>query len=157
LADHPGPARLQRQGAEVLGKGVAVKFTDHAQGVLEAGLVAPPWLLRPAVVIAGVFPVGEDQLVDGDVRRGRGLREAASVALPFGQDAGVLLAALGGAVPAEEDVTPAAEAVRQGHDGLAALLVESVSGDVVAAGHAPVPFLRKTSALPRVSGRAPGR
>ena len=44
-----------------------------------------------------------------------------------------------------------AEAVRQGHDSLAALLVEAVRGDVVAAGHAAEPFLRKTSALSRVS------
>ena len=157
LADHPRPARLQRHGAEVLGEGVAVLVPDHAQGVLQADLVAPVRLLRPAVIIAGVPPIGQDQLVDGDVRRGRGLREAPAVGLPFAQNAGVLLPALRGAERAEEEVTPVAEAVGQGDDGLTALLVEAVSGDVVAAGHAPVPFLRKTSAHSRVPGRAPDR
>jgi hypothetical protein len=82
-----------------------------------------------AVEEAGNYAVG----------RGRGLREAAAVGLPLGQDAGVLLAALRGAVAAEEDVAAAAEAVGQGDDGLAALLVEAVNGNVVTAGHSPEP------------------
>src|SRR5262249_20537475 len=80
------------------------------------------------------------------------LRQPAAVRLPLGHDPGVLLPALRAAIPTEEDVAPTAEAVRQGHDGLAALLVETVRGDAVATGHAPEPFLRKTSALSRVSG-----
>jgi len=86
------------------------------------------------------------------------LRQPAAVRLPLGQDPGVLLPALRAAIPTEENVAPTAEAVRQGHDGLAALLVETVRGDAVATGHAPEPFLRKTSALSRVSrprGRPP--
>ncbi len=58
----------------------------------------------------------------------------------------MLRPALRRAVGAEEEVLATAEAVRQGDDGLAALLVKTVFGDVVPAGHVVQPFLRKTSA-----------
>ena len=43
----------------------------------------------------------------------------------------------------------------KGDEGLTGLFVEAGSGDVRAAGHAAQPFLRKTSALPRVWHRPP--
>src|SRR5262249_46376339 len=64
--------------------------------------------------------------------------QAPALRLPFNDDAGVLLPALGGAVPAQEYVAPLAEAVGQGDDGLPALGGQGIGGNVqrTTVGHA---------------------
>jgi hypothetical protein len=152
--DHLGTASLEGQRPEVGGAGVAVQPLEEAQRVAQvvAG-AAGPVLVEP-VVVFGVLPVGQGQLVDGQVGRGTFRapgRQAPAVGLPLRDDAGVLGPALGGAVLAEQHVAAAAQPIGEGDDGLAGLPVTAVLGDGGGSGHAGNPFwdARKTSALRR--------
>src|SRR5262249_37617947 len=64
-----------------------------------------------------------------------GGRQALPGRLPFGQDAGVLGAAFGRVVLAQQDVAASTEAVSQGDDGLPALAVEAIGRDGSWSGH----------------------
>jgi hypothetical protein len=60
-------------------------------------------------------------------------REAATSDLPFGNDAGILGPACGGALFAKQNVVAAAEAIRQCDDGLSRLLVQAVGRNAASA------------------------
>lgn len=97
LLDHLGSARLECQGAELDGRGMAVTLFQDAEGVADVeGDAAPP---AETVVIFRELPIGKRHLVDGDVG-GVGVRsrKPPAVGLPLRDDAGILDAAPGGAV-----------------------------------------------------------
>src|SRR2546423_1614640 len=109
-------------------------------------------------MLFGVAQEHQEQFVDAQTGSANGGdHEATAAGLPLGDDAGVLDPAGLRAVLAEQHVTASAEAIGQGDDGLAGLLVEAVGRDAegVEAGHAVLPLLRKTSAVLRVLYRTP--
>src|SRR5262249_32593658 len=78
---------------------------------------------------------GEYEFVDRPARIGddttHGRGEPAAVGQPVGDDAVVLLLALGGVEGAEVDGVATARAVGQGDDGAAGRLVQSVGGETI--------------------------
>src|SRR5262249_55583510 len=102
------------------------------------------------------------QLVDGQVRRGRfraPRREAATVRLPLGQDAQVLLPTFRGAVGAEQHVAAAAPPLRERDDRLTALLGPTGGRDrLTGSGHGGEPsFGGRLPRFARVSVRTADR
>jgi hypothetical protein len=126
---------------------VAIQLLHLPQGDAHAGQLGGRLAVLD-VVRLGEAVVGQDQFVNGQIPGHRDRRgQAAAAGLPLCDDGGVLDPALGRAVLAEEYVTARAEPVAQRHHGLATLLVKTVGGNGLVAGHADEPFLRKTSAL----------
>jgi hypothetical protein len=67
--------------------------------------------------------VGQDQLVDGEIRPDRGSREPTAVGKPLGQEPIILGSTLRGAIPAKIDVPTV-----QGNNGLIRRFVMPVRG-----------------------------
>jgi hypothetical protein len=107
LFHHPGAHRFQRQGPKVLGRAVAVELFHRLEGQANAVLLRCWGAVFP-VVLLGEPPVRQHQLVDGHVRKRGRLEQTPAVGFPFGDDPGVLVAALGRPVLAQENIAPAA-------------------------------------------------
>ena len=158
--DHRLADILQGHRAEPDGRGRPVQLADEAEGLADVVLLAgrPPVL---DVIRLGVAEVGEDQLVDRQRRvgpPGAGRRQQVpGVEPPLGDQAGVLLVALGGAEGPEVVVLAV-----DGDDGGVTRLVEAVGGRAVGfrawarrprrAKTVHVPFFRDLFAAPPTAG-----
>src|SRR5262249_3782251 len=115
-AAQPAPAdqvaldRLQAGRAEVAGGGVAVQGLQRAQGVPQAVPLAGRGAVGGAVVLLGVPPERQDDLVDADVHRSARRRLGLCPALvggQLGEDTGVFRLGLGRLPRAEQDLAAA--------------------------------------------------
>jgi hypothetical protein len=86
-----------------------------------------------------------DQLRDGEHGLGGWPGQTPTVSVSFGDDAGVLRAALASPMLAQEYVAATAQAISQGNDALPGVLVKMVGGDV--ARHAVDPFAEDLRAV----------
>src|SRR5262249_29723528 len=135
----------------------AVELLDVAQGILDGGLLRSGLAVLDVIAL-NLLPVGQDQLVKGQGGRCCRGRHPGAAGAPLGERAIVGVPALRRAVGAELHVAAAAHAVGQGDDGLAALLVESIRGVLLASGHCGFqPFCRRLPRFARVLSRTSQR
>jgi hypothetical protein len=146
--DQQLPDRFQGQRLELLGRRAAVQVIQWAHRhlvLLDLGGRGP---VQVSVVPLDPRPEHADQFGDRGIGSRRG-RQGVAGCFPLRNLAGVLDATFLGAVLAQEDIAATSQAVGQRDDGLAGLLVPTVSRDVsgMTGRHAALPLCGR---LPQV-------
>jgi hypothetical protein len=127
---------------------LAVQFLERSKGTA----VLLQLLVAAAVVVLGVLPEGQDDLVDG--RAGLfGFRIASAVSTEEAEDAGVFSLALGGVPRAEENVAAAAGCGPHSDDGLpAGMLAVGRGRSLLRSGHGINPYCGRMRKIPHSFG-----